>query len=108
MQWERPSGSRKTQVPQAFSRGAQGKFPESTGGNILPAGRLGNLMVTDVLPAGRLAEAFARVISLRSVKVIATRGEAHGGRIWATANDDGRTTFHFTLPISRRVPSKNE
>jgi signal transduction histidine kinase len=25
--------------------------------------------------------------------------ESHGGRLWATANDGGSATFHFTLPI---------
>lgn len=27
---------------------------------------------------------------------------AHGGKIWATANPDGGTAFHFTLPVGRQ------
>ncbi len=26
--------------------------------------------------------------------------EAHGGRIWATANEDAGTTISFTLPLA--------
>jgi signal transduction histidine kinase len=31
--------------------------------------------------------------------------EAHGGRLWATANDERGTSFHFTLPIDVRESS---
>jgi len=29
--------------------------------------------------------------------------EAHGGKLWATANDDGGATFQFTLPTGERT-----
>ena len=31
--------------------------------------------------------------------------DAHGGRIWATANPDGGTAFHVSLPIARNEPA---
>jgi PAS domain S-box-containing protein len=29
--------------------------------------------------------------------------EAHGGMLWATVNEDAGATFHFTIPVARRV-----
>jgi signal transduction histidine kinase len=31
--------------------------------------------------------------------------EAHGGRLWATANKPHGTTFHFTIPVNEGVAS---
>jgi signal transduction histidine kinase len=31
--------------------------------------------------------------------------EAHGGRLWATANEPGGSVFHFTVPAQRHVKS---
>jgi signal transduction histidine kinase len=31
--------------------------------------------------------------------------EAHGGRLWATANDRHGATFHFTLPVNADIAS---
>ena len=30
--------------------------------------------------------------------------DAHGGRLWATANDGGGVSFRFTLPIAEPAP----
>ena len=31
--------------------------------------------------------------------------EAHGGRLWATANNPHGTTFHFTIPVNAGAAS---
>jgi signal transduction histidine kinase len=32
--------------------------------------------------------------------------EAHGGRVWASANEGPGATFHFTVPIAREPTSQ--
>jgi two-component system sensor kinase FixL len=34
--------------------------------------------------------------------------DAHGGRLWATANPSGGTTFRFTLPVDENIPERRK
>ena len=85
---------------------------KDTGGNLTISSRLaseGQVMVsigdTGVgLPAentGRIFDAFHTTKPQGTGMGLAiTRSivEAHGGRVWATANQEAGATFHFTLP----------
>jgi signal transduction histidine kinase len=61
------------------------------------------------LPAGRADEIFNAFFTTKSqgtgLGLAITRSilESHGGRVWATANIGGGTTFSFTLPIRMRL-----
>ena len=50
--------------------------------------------VRDTLAAGA---------GLCNEKVVRTIVEAHGGRLWATANPPHGAAFHFTLPLGHHV-----
>ncbi len=56
------------------------------------------------LPAGDSARLFEPFFTTKSsglgmgLSISRSIIEAHNGRLWATANSDGGTTFHFTLP----------
>jgi two-component system, LuxR family, sensor kinase FixL len=37
------------------------------------------------------------------LSIVRTIVDAHGGRLWAQPNPDGGATFHFTLPMAKKV-----
>ncbi len=37
-----------------------------------------------------------------------TIAEAHGGRLWATRNPEGGATFHLSLPVPLRRPTRSK
>jgi signal transduction histidine kinase len=61
------------------------------------------------LPAGRTDEIFNAFFTTKShgtglgLAITRTILEAHGGRVWATANAGRGTTFYITLPLRASV-----
>jgi PAS domain S-box-containing protein len=56
------------------------------------------------LPAGHVDQIFSAFFTTKpqgsgmGLAISRTIVESHGGRLWATANDDRGTVFHFTMP----------
>jgi signal transduction histidine kinase len=57
------------------------------------------------IPADRMEQIFNAFFTTKAggtgmgLAISRTIIESHGGRLWATANPERGTTFHFTLPV---------